>query len=111
MRLLPFLSGQAIHALVASGAPSEVLDAYTHTLPIGLSSGVAGTVRGGVFTGDLDLNPAVAETKQAIVAEVAERAEIVLAVGDSTADLPLLGVFSKPSDLHERNPLHRASTG
>ena len=47
-------------------------------------------VHDGRFTGELELNPAEQTAKERIISTALEDATVVLAVGDSEADLPML---------------------
>jgi phosphoserine phosphatase len=76
--------------IVVSGCPTEPLRAYGDQLEISEVYGLAVRRAGGRYLPTLDLNPTLAEEKSKVVAELAARAQIALALGDSAADLPLL---------------------
>ncbi len=88
--LLESLVERDIEPLVISGSPVETLRLHREQLPIGRLWGITVEVREGLYTGELELNPAEQTAKDRVISTALERATVVLAVGDSEADLPML---------------------
>ena len=88
--LLESLVERGIETLVISGSPVETLSLHRERLPIRRHWGITVAVRDGLYTGELELNPAEQSAKERIISAAVEGARVVLAVGDSEADLPML---------------------
>ena len=88
--LLESLVYRDIDTVVISGSPIETLAVHQERLPIRELWGITLEERDGRFTGELALNPAEQTAKDRIVSTALEQASVVLAIGDSEADLPML---------------------
>ena len=88
--LLESLVERGIETLVISGSPVETLSLHGERLPIRRHWGITVAVRDGRYTGQLELNPAEQSAKERIISTAVQGARVVLAVGDSEADLPML---------------------
>ena len=88
--LLEGLVDRKIDTVVISGSPIETLDMHQERLPLRELWGITLEERDGRFTGELALNPAEQTAKERIVSTAHEHATVVLAIGDSEADLPML---------------------
>lgn len=88
--LLESLVERQIDTVVISGSPVETLAVHQERLAIREFWGIALEERDGRFTGELALNPAEQTAKDRIVSTALEQADVVLAIGDSEADLPML---------------------
>lgn len=89
--LLEQLAARQIHPVIISGAPAEVLLAMRQSLGLGDIYGLEVAHSHGRYSSRLSANPATARVKQWLVdAAISRRSDIVLAAGDSEADLPLL---------------------
>ncbi len=88
--LLESLVERRIDTVVISGSPIETLAVHQERLPIRRLWGITLEVRDGRCTGALELNPAEQTAKGRIVSAACEQASVVLAIGDSEADLPML---------------------
>jgi phosphoserine phosphatase len=88
--LLESLVERDIESLVISGSPIETLAVHQEVLPIRRYWGITVAVREGTYTGELELNPAEQAAKDRLISTVVEGTTVVLAVGDSEADLPML---------------------
>lgn len=88
--LVNLLKAHGVSLVLVSGCPHEPLAAYRRTLPIDdIYALTVGTVNR-LYTNKLLLNPALGDEKARIVGVLAKNANIILALGDSRADLPLL---------------------
>jgi phosphoserine phosphatase len=85
--VLGALANHNVDAVILSGAPEEVLEAYSQILPFSSYRGLAIGVKGGVYTGEIVLNPAEEKVKRSLVSGFTS--EVALAIGDSEADRPL----------------------
>ena len=88
--LLESLVERGIETLVISGSPTETLALHQEVSPIRRYWGITVAVRDGRYTGELELNPAEQTAKEHIIDTALEQARVVLAIGDSEADLPML---------------------
>ena len=88
--LLASLVEREIETLVISGSPIETLAVHQEVLPIRRFWGITVAVRDGLYTGELELNPAEQTAKERLISTAVEGTTVVLAVGDSEADLPML---------------------
>ncbi len=88
--LLESLVERGIETLVISGSPNETLAVHQEVLPLSRQWGITVGVRDGRYTGELELNPAEQSAKERVVSTAADGASVVLAIGDSEADLPML---------------------
>lgn len=88
--LLESLVGRGIETVVVSGSPVETLARHQELLPIRRQYGIAVVVNDGVYTGDLELNPAEQTAKARVISTAVEGASVVLGVGDTEADVPML---------------------
>jgi phosphoserine phosphatase len=88
--LLESLVERQVEPLVISGSPVETLATHQELLPIRRHWGITVAVRDGLYTGELELNPAEQAAKERIISTAVEGARVVLAIGDTEADLPML---------------------
>jgi phosphoserine phosphatase len=88
--LLQFLIERDLKLVVVSGAPEEVLDSYRGRFGWTSVHGVAVDHRDGVYRAELLNNPATAESKSRVVQDLAVNSKILIAFGDSEADIPML---------------------
>ena len=92
--LTDFLRAHGVPFILISGCPREPLVAYQQALGISRIYALALEVVNGVYTNKLHLNPTLGDEKARIVEVLARDSEIILALGDSKADLPLLEAAS-----------------
>lgn len=85
-----FLRRQQIEAIVISGAPIEVLHAYQKRFGWSAIFGVRVEVADGIYSASLTSNPAGAVAKETIVHQLGSDRKVLLAIGDSESDVPLL---------------------
>ncbi len=88
--LLESLDERGIEALIISGSPIETLAIHQELLPISRLWGITVAVHDGLYTGELELNPAEQGAKEEVIATAAREATVMLAIGDTEADIPLL---------------------
>lgn len=88
--LLEGLVERGIETLVISGSPVETLALHQDRLPISRYWGITVAAGDGRYTGELELNPAEQTAKEHIISTELEHVRVVLAIGDSEADLPML---------------------
>lgn len=88
--LLESLVDRGIETVVISGSPIETLAVHQERLPLRTLWGITVSVRDGSYTGELECNPAEQTAKDRIISTALEHATVVLAIGDSEADLPML---------------------
>ena len=90
-RLFKILQSCQIDVVVVSGCPIEPLKAYQAYLNMSEIYGLAMQVTAGRYLPNPELNPAGYDGKKMIVGKLdSESLSIALAIGDSTADIPLL---------------------
>lgn len=87
--LLALLARRKIHSIVISGAPAELLALYKSLVPVHAVFGLVLGTQDGIYTGTLEENTASAPGKAHIVERLSND-DIVVGIGDSPADLPLL---------------------
>ena len=101
--IFDMLHQKNITIAVLSGAPQEVLDAFSERLDIEIVIGI--TVRmlssGEFFSGVLGRNSALVEVKRRQVERLRRKFNILLAIGDSSADIPLLMAAKVPIVLND----------
>lgn len=97
-RLFHLLHESNLTIAVISGAPEVVLQAHARNIGIDFVVGLtARTERNGeILSGLLGRNPARAETKQRYVEKFRRNFSILVAIGDTTDDLPLLTAARVP---------------
>jgi phosphoserine phosphatase len=88
--LTDFLRACGVPLVLISGCPREPLVAYQQALGVSRIYALTLEVMNGVYTGKLHLNPTLGNEKSHIVEALVRDSEIILALGDSKADLPLL---------------------
>lgn len=88
--LLDCLVDREIETLVVSGSPTETLAIHQERLPIRQFWGITTVVRDGRYTGELELNPAEQTAKDDVISTAVKEARVMLAVGDTEADIPML---------------------
>ena len=88
--LLQSLLEREIESLVISGSPIETLALHQEPLRISRLWGITVAVRDGVYTGQLELNPAEQTAKEEVISTSLRTARVMLAIGDSEADIPML---------------------
>ncbi len=88
--LFESLVEREIEPLVISGSPTETLALHRERLPIHRFWGITVAVQDGRYTGELELNPAEQSAKDDIISTALQEARVVLAIGDSEADVPML---------------------
>ena len=100
--LVRLLQDEGVSLVLVSGSPREPLVAYRELLPINRIYALSVKASSGLYTDELALNPTLGEEKERIVRQIAKSAHIVLAMGDSKADLPLLE--AAPHSIIVENP-------
>jgi phosphoserine phosphatase len=90
--LLEVLVERQIETLIISGSPIETLAIHQERLPISGLWGIVAAVRHGRYTGELELNPAEQTAKEDIISTAVKGARVMVAIGDSEADIPMLEV-------------------
>ena len=88
--LLQGLVDRGIEPFIISGSPIETLSVHQEQLPIGRLCGITLVVRDGRYTGELELNPAEQTAKDEVISTAVTDARVMLAIGDSEADIPML---------------------
>lgn len=103
--LLEQIQTNGMETVIVSGAPGEVLDAYSRILPIGRVYGLVVGQVNGHFANVIRQNHGLTTKKREVVDSLrAEGYKIRLAAGNSANDLPLLEYAEKRfliSDEHE----------
>ncbi len=94
--LLERVAAMGIEAILISGSPEVVLSHHARRLPIGQVFGVLLDERGGRYVGTVARNTGLASEKAATVRAIAATRAVVLALGDSRSDLPLLRAARLP---------------
>jgi phosphoserine phosphatase len=79
-----------LRGVIISGGPSAVLTPYGELVGITDVRALEVEVRAGCFTGILIDNPAKFDRKESIISQINKTEVIVLAVGDSESDQPML---------------------
>lgn len=89
--LLRFLCKRGVTTHIVSGSPEEPLRAYARLLPLSSIAGLTLAVdTRGRHTGTVTCNHGLAHSKAAAVRRLKDsRAQVVLAIGNSIADMPL----------------------
>ncbi len=90
--LLESLVEREIETVVISGSPIETLAVHQERLPIRRQWGITVAVSNGLYTGELELNPAEQTAKEHIISATLDDARVLLAIGDSEADVPMLEI-------------------
>jgi phosphoserine phosphatase len=88
--LLDSLVDREIETFVVSGSPIETLTVHQELLPISRLWGITVAVSDGLYTGELELNPAEQTAKDDVISNAVGAARVMLAIGDSEADIPML---------------------
>lgn len=104
-QLLSYLSQKGIDIVIISGAPSEVLSKYKEMLSLDMVYGLQLEVKDGFYTGRTKMNPGTSFTKGQLIKrflETRDHIEIVLAMGNSSSDMPLFSVA--PVSIVVNNP-------
>jgi phosphoserine phosphatase len=87
--LLDQLAHFHIESIVVSGSPQELLETYMKPLGVSAIIALSLEVEGDIYSGDIKGNPATFDAKLAIASQF-EPEDVVLAMGDTEADAPLL---------------------
>lgn len=90
--LLHGLRKQGVLTAIVSGSPTEILHPHAERLGFDAVFCTELEVVDGVYTGAVRNNGGIAAAKERVAAGLAEQYEIVLALGDSASDRPLLDV-------------------
>jgi phosphoserine phosphatase len=81
-----------IATCVISGCPAVLLNHYISRIGVGLAHGLrVERDRHAVYTGRIEVNPALAEFKEHLAGELDSRYRIVVGLGNTPSDLPLVG--------------------
>ena len=95
--LLQALRDRSIASIVVSGAPQEILDACAACYGLDAVYGTTFGERLGHYSGEVMVNRAIASEKTIVVDQlVRDGHRVVMALGDSEADLPLLTAAELP---------------
>jgi HAD superfamily phosphoserine phosphatase-like hydrolase len=88
--LLHGLRSDGVVTAIVSGSPTEIL--YPHAARLGIDAVFCTELEvvDGIYTGAVVNNGGIASAKQRVADGLGDRYEIVLALGDSLSDLPLL---------------------
>ena len=96
-RLFPFVSAlwayfneQNLKVIVLTGAPEEPTKHYADAVGFELGGALRLEVKSGFYTGAIIENCGLYDAKKAAVRRVAQDDNVVIALGDSVSDLPLL---------------------
>ncbi len=115
--LLAALKGNDMTIVVVSGCPVEPLEAYKDILNLDHIYALQVGVSGGKYVAELVENPAGFDGKKAVVERLTESGDsVALAMGDSSADLPLLNaanygiVVDNPSLMESSPTIHHISS-
>jgi HAD superfamily phosphoserine phosphatase-like hydrolase len=105
VRLYPYavsvinvLHQKGLSVIVISGAPQEVLEVFGQDLGVDMVIGITvkTSMDGKIFSGFLKRNSAEAQTKNLQVRYLKRHYNILLALGDSDADIPMLKAAKLP---------------
>jgi HAD superfamily phosphoserine phosphatase-like hydrolase len=86
----------AVHVILASGAYQPIVDAFAARLDADLALGTPLETRDGVATGGLATEVQAGNPKAAAVQAYAAGARLLVAFGDTAADIPLLELAQRP---------------
>ena len=93
-----------IKVIVISGAPVEPLLSYSKRLPISKVLGVEISTDNGIYERDVKENSGLLATKIKIVRDILKsEVDVVLAIGNSLSDLPMLSVAEQGIFILEDN--------
>ena len=90
------LLNHGLGIVVVSGAPEVVLEVYRHKYLLLEVFGLKTTVSDDEWTGEVQENPATSSTKRHQVEALRERYEIVVGIGNTESDRPLLNAARLP---------------
>ena len=92
--LIDLLERHRARVVVISGAPEEPLQAHGKRLGISVVRGLRLEARTGIYTGRVAENPGTGNAKQVLIHQLLASGAmpVLLAMGDSVADLPLFAV-------------------
>lgn len=88
--LLESLVEREIESLIVSGSPIETLAVHQELVPISRLWGITVVLDDGVYTGELELNPAEQTAKEHVISRAVKGTRVILAIGDTEADIPML---------------------
>lgn len=89
--LLATLREHSFVIIVISGAPAEIVERHATAFGVHRVFGLELTINAdGVYTGRVHANPGVRSSKAAHVNRLSREFDIVLAIGNSPSDLPML---------------------
>lgn len=88
--LCEFFVERQLSVIVLSGAPEEPLTEYASTLGFELAGALRLEVEEGLYTGNVIENCGLSNTKHDAVVRVSTTNDVVIALGDSLSDMPLL---------------------
>jgi HAD superfamily phosphoserine phosphatase-like hydrolase len=112
--ILSDLNKQHIDVIIISGAPLEILGEYRNVLKLNNIYGLDLEMEKGIFTGNILRNPGISSTKEILIKQIEElnNSQIVLAMGNSTSDIPLFHsapiniIVNNSSLITNRHELH-----
>ncbi len=95
--LLAALRERSIAAVIVSGAPQEILDASLEHYHLDAVFGTTLEEHAGKYSGAVEINRALAPEKETVVAALQHGGNrVVVGVGDSESDMPLLSIADVP---------------
>lgn len=93
-QLLDLLERRNIERVIISGAPVELLCEYKDLLRLSSVYGLRYEQQGTVYTGEILSNTATSDGKAEVIGRHVGKGQVVVGIGDSVADLPLLDAAS-----------------
>lgn len=102
---LELLQRYHLETVIVSGCPQEILNVYRGLLDINRAYGSLVRQRtDGTYSGEVDRNPALAASKEALISELSADCVIVVALGNTPSDWPLLKRAKLPLLLDSSGP-------
>lgn len=92
--LCEYFAERQLSVIVLSGAPEEPLTQYASTLGFELAGALRLEVEDGRYTGHVIENCGLSHSKHDAVVRVSSLKDVVVALGDSLSDMPLLNAAS-----------------
>jgi phosphoserine phosphatase len=87
--LFAYFAECGLPTIVVTGAPDEPMREYAATLGFSLARTLQLEVQQGCYTGGIACNSGLCEEKRATVSSIVSGRDVVMAFGDSPADVPL----------------------
>lgn len=87
--LLSYFASTGLEVVVVTGGPDEPMQQYATTLGFSLAGTLQLEIRNGIYTGGILRNAGLCDKKQETVSSVVRGRTVVMAFGDSPADVPL----------------------